>query len=350
MPKITGKENTTPQLCALIYSKHQEGMTTGDIATFVNAHPQTIQRIIKNYNERGHHDDAPRTGRPHKLDERALRHIKISLEGNRRQCLSNLTSDINNALTSPVHPDTVHRTIHTQLGMNACVAAKKPFLKPIHKKERLFWARTYRNWEQEDWKHIIWTDEASVELEKGSSVVWVWRRPGERYLDKCLTPTFKSGRQSLMIWGCIAYGRIGPLIRIPKDQKTGADYVDLVLGGPLLDIYMELSEERGLVAVMEDGAPVHRCNLAKNFRTRHKIDIFPHPAQSPDLNPIEHVWKKLKVQINQRDIRPKTVDEMWEALQEEWQKIDVEFINKLISSMPNRAEAVYMAKGGSTKY
>ena len=350
MPKIIGKENTTTQLRALIYSKYQEGMSPSEIATFVGYTTRTIQRLIKKYEERGHHNDAARTGRPHKLDERTLRHMKISLDGNRRQTLSEITLTVNNALTSPVHPNTIRRALNNDLGMHARIAAKKPFLKAAHKAARLAWAKTYRRWGEEDWKHIIWTDEASVEIGKNSRVVWVWRRPGERHSDKCLTPTFKSGRQSLMIWGCIAYGQLGPLIRIPKDARKGVDYIRLVLGGPLMDLYMELSEERGLVAVMEDGAPVHRCKLARNFRTTHKIDVFPHPAQPPDLNPIEHVWKHLKVKINNREIQPKTVDDMWEALLEEWGKIDAGFINSLIDSMPDRAEAVYEANGGSTKY
>ena len=96
-----------------------------------------------------------------------------------------------------------------------------------------------------------------MEIGKDSRVVWVWRRPGERYDEKCLAPTFKSGRQSLMIWGCMAYGRLGPLVQIPKDERRGVDYVRLVLSGPLWDFYEELYEVRGRVAVMEDGAPIH---------------------------------------------------------------------------------------------
>ena len=41
---------------------------------------------------------------------------------------------------------------------------------------------------------------------------------------------------------------------------------------------------------------------------------------------------------------------MWVAIQEEWEKSDVEFINSLIDSMPERTLAVWEAKGGHTKY
>jgi hypothetical protein len=85
----------------------------------------------------------------------------------------------------------------------------------------------------EEWKRIIWTDESSVELGKNTRIPRVWRLPGEAYLEKCLVPTFKSGRTSVMVWGCIAYDRKGPLVVLPAGQHSGADYVELVLAGPL---------------------------------------------------------------------------------------------------------------------
>ena len=41
---------------------------------------------------------------------------------------------------------------------------------------------------------------------------------------------------------------------------------------------------------------------------------------------------------------------LMDVLQEEWKLISLDFINGLVSSMPKRAEAVYRAKGGPTKY
>ena len=41
---------------------------------------------------------------------------------------------------------------------------------------------------------------------------------------------------------------------------------------------------------------------------------------------------------------------MQEAILEEWEKIDIETINALIDSMPNRIQALLKAKGGPTKY
>jgi hypothetical protein len=42
--------------------------------------------------------------------------------------------------------------------MGAHIAAKKPYLKAVHRKARLAWAKEHRRWGKEDWKRIIWTD------------------------------------------------------------------------------------------------------------------------------------------------------------------------------------------------
>ena len=210
-----------------------------------------------NDKEREYYEDAPRSGQPSKLDDRALCHLNITLERDRHQTLPALTNIINTFTASPVHRETVRRAMANHLGMDAYLAVKKPYLSRAHKCAHLLWARVHRAWGEEDWDWVIWTDECSVEIGKDSRVPWVWRRVGEKYFKKGLKPSFKSGRQSLMIWGCMANGKLGPLILMPKEERTGVDYVRLVLSGPLWDFYSDLTEERGQVAMMEDGAPVH---------------------------------------------------------------------------------------------
>jgi hypothetical protein len=249
-----------------------------------------------------------------------------------------------------VHPTTVQRALKTGLGKSCRIAAKKPFLSVVHIWKRKIWAKEALKMTREDWIRIIWTDESSVEVGKESRESIVWRKPRERYRKECLVPTFKSGRQSVMVWGCISYGMRGPLVRIPSGMCKGVDYVALILNGPLWDFYIEQSEEKGIVKVMEDGAPTHRLKAAESFRSRNSLETFPHPAQSPDMNPIEHVWKQLKVLINKRPICPANADALWVALQEEWLNIDNTFINSLIDSMPHHIQALYSAQGGPTKY
>ena len=74
------------------------------------------------------------------------------------------------------------------------------------------------------------------------------------------------------------------------------------------------------------------------------------PANSPDLNPIENLWHILRTNIKKRVPRPMRKEDLAVALQEEWAKLDMVTVNKLIESMPRRLQAVIDAKGGSTKY
>ena len=71
--------------------------------------------------------------------------------------------------------------------------------------------------------------------------------------------------------------------------------------------------------------------------------------QSPDLNPIEHLWAHLKRKLAEHEEAPTSIQELWERVQKKWDDIEVGECQKLIESMPRRVEAVLKAKGGHTK-
>ena len=79
-------------------------------------------------------------------------------------------------------------------------------------------------------------------------------------------------------------------------------------------------------------------------------DNVPWPAQSPDLNPIEHLWNHLKLRLEEYEEAPRGMKELWERIDEEWNKIEPEVCQNLIESMPRRLEADIKTKGGHTKY
>ena len=276
MPKVTGKENTTPSDRATVLHLFKLGKSASEIQKAVGVPKSTYYDILKCYNERGHNEDAPRSGHPYKIDPHTTCMLNCSIQHNRHQTLSILTSQVNNHLDSPCSLQTVSRTIHDILQYSAYHAAKKPHLKEVHKKKRLAWAKANLPLTTEDFYHIIWTDESSVELGKDSSHHLVWRRPGERYHPDCISATFKSGRSWVMIWAGICYGRKTPLFFLYKNERNGEWYTRNILAGPLFDFWMELSEERGLVLVMEDGAPIHTCKTAKKFRSSIGMDVFGH--------------------------------------------------------------------------
>ena len=80
------------------------------------------------------------------------------------------------------------------------------------------------------------------------------------------------------------------------------------------------------------------------------MEVLLWPAQSPDLNAIEHLWNHLKRKLAEYEVPPQGILELWERVQEEWGKIKPEVCQGLIESMLRRVEAIIKAKGGYTKY
>ncbi|KLO06465.1 hypothetical protein SCHPADRAFT_838046 [Schizopora paradoxa] len=68
------------------------------------------------------------------------------------------------------------------------------------------------------------------------------------------------------------------------------------------------------------------------------------------MNIIEHVWDHLDRLVRSRDPLPKNKQEFWDALQEEWYGISLDYIENLYASLPRRVEALRKAKGEYTKY
>ncbi|MBW0556902.1 hypothetical protein O181_096617 [Austropuccinia psidii MF-1] len=66
---------------------------------------------------------------------------------------------------------------------------------------------------------------------------------------------------------------------------------------------------RECILLMEDNAPIHTARASTDWRNRHDIQKLDWPAHSPDLNPIENVWKTMKSQISKL-YQPQTVDEL----------------------------------------
>src|ERR1700742_3955061 len=132
MPQTSSTRPLTPELRNIIVQTAENGIQHGEIANFVGVSLRTVQRVLANYKIHPDFNDAKRSGRPKKLDQRDLRHLKTTIRSDRRQSLAELTQNVNNFSSSPVSQRTVKRAVNNDIGMNKRVAAEKPFLTPRH--------------------------------------------------------------------------------------------------------------------------------------------------------------------------------------------------------------------------
>jgi len=151
-----------------------------------------------------------------------------------------------------------------------------------------------------------------------------------------------------MVWGCIEWNGVEHLAEV-KERMDADQYV------AILEKHMPSSlEESGIpeekVIFQQDNNPKHTSKKAKKWIKNNNITLLDWPAQSPDLNPIEHQWVHLKKKLAKYQTALKGVWEIWERVMEVWNNIPPEVCQNLIESMPRRLEAVIKAKGGHTKY
>ncbi|KAG1444232.1 hypothetical protein G6F55_012392 [Rhizopus delemar] len=84
-----------------------------------------------------------------------------------------------------------------------------------------------------------------------------------------------------------------------------------------------------------DNDPKHKAKSTIDWLDNHQVRyISDWPAQSPDLNPIEHVWHQLNLKLSCYERRAKNTDELWERVEKVWNGFDKELCQRYIDSMP----------------
>lgn len=151
-----------------------------------------------------------------------------------------------------------------------------------------------------------------------------------------------------MVWGCLTATGTGRLYRI-EGKLNAAGFVRI-----LDTAFLSSLEDHGLdssaIIFQQDNDPKHTSRLAKNWFRNNHIELLPWPASSPDMNIIEHAWEVLERQVRSRSPLPRNLEELWVALVEEWERLDMVVVRGLYDSMPRRLAALKAAKGSYTKY
>jgi transposase len=211
-----------------------------------------------------------------------------------------------------------------------------PLLKDTHKERRVqFCNAAIQARAQLDWtKSVVISDESRFALFSDSRRAWVqtgYPSP-KTFLGQ---PKKAAGK---MVWGAIGKGYKSELIGFAINSTVDAGtYQRMFL---VKHIFTDMREKfaatgRPMPHFQQDGAKPHVAKTTMAFFREHHINVIPNwPANSPDLSPIENLWGVLKRRVAIRE--PQNIDQVWNCLKDEWNKLDQRMIDRLIDGTYRR--------------
>lgn len=336
MPNLSSHQRS------LIIGMAQAGRPYIDIARQLNIHRNTVSNTVRRFQATGSIQELPRSGRPRVTDAQDDLYIRTSHLRNRFRSAAFTARNLPNQRR--ISDQTVRNRLKNY-GIKPYRPAKRITLNNVHKRNRLAWCNARINWNHNQWRQVLFTDESTFGIQRKRGAMWVYRRPGERYSAFCVDERDRQRGGKLMVWGGISYNGKTAL-HIVEGNLTAARYIAQIVDPHVLPY---LNANPGTI-FMQDNATPHAARLTIAHLNNHNVNTLPWPSKSPDFNPIEHLWDALDQKIRKRPNQPRTLADLRQALNEEWQRFPLYIIRRLISSMRRRCQACIAARGGHTRY
>lgn len=337
MPRLTHDDRVR-----VITLLEEDNLTITEIAQRFNVDRRTIQRLRTKHQHTGSVDDVPHNRRARVSTPREDRYLIRLSANNPRMVSRTLRQRWNTDRAVQSSSRTVRRRLYNA-GLYGRIAKKKPLLSQRHRNLRLQWANERAELTVEDWRRCLFTDETPVHLIQSRQMRYVRRRGGQAYQPGYTRPTVHSSGGRIMVWGGISSDpERRPLVRVPPTVNAE------VYSNLLREHVGPLQLPRHNMVFQQDNATAHRSRRATTTLEELGIEVLPWPAQSPDLNPIENMWSRMKNEIENIEVHG--FDALWIETLRVWRAIPQDYVLNLIDSMPRRIQEVIAARGGPIKY
>ncbi len=164
-----------------------------------------------------------------------------------------------------------------------------------------------------------------------------------------IVSTVQAGGGGVMVWGIFSWHTSGALVPIEHYLNATA-YLSIVADHvhPFVTTLYPSSDGY----FQQDNAPCHKAQIISDWFLEHDNEFtsLKWPPQSPDLNPIEHLWDVVEREIRIMDLQQTNLQQLNYAIMSTWTKISEKCFQHLVESMPRIIKVVLTAKGGPTWY
>ena len=142
---------------------------------------------------------------------------------------------------------------------------------------------------------------------------------------------------------CLTRAKLG-LFLSPETIMNKEKYVNLLISklGPHSSVHK-------CQIFMHDGAPCYHSKVVKKYLEERRKQTLEWPGNSPDLNPINSLWKLMKSKVSEK--HRSNLATLQTAIKKACiNEIFPDCCCKLIESMPRRLQEVSKHNGGRTNY
>lgn len=320
----------------IFLAKNQYGPQFGasKIAKIVKCNRKTVNHWLNRWNETKDLFDRPRSGAPRKTTvEQDQMMVDAALDE-----MSATSKTIHDELADDevtVSQTTIQRRLK-DAGLKYSKPLSKPLLSEWHRQQRLAWAKSMKNY---DWSKVMASDETQISLH--ATHKFTWQRPGERKVVRTVKYPLK-----VNVWGCLSEKGFGRVFCFKENLNSEFLCHNVYRKALLPSARQNFGQSQWFL--LEDNDPKHRSNYSRTWKSDHEIVTLSWPSLSPDMNPTENVWSLLKVKVTQR--RPRTLEDLVAAIQNEWNELPRELAYNLMNSMERRVQSLIDSSGDYTLY
>jgi transposase len=339
---------------ARIMAWKEEGISSEAIAQWLGQHRSSINRLINRARELKDGQLPERmggSGRPRNLSKVVLAIIQRQIVKYPMMTAVDLKSSLPEL--EEILERSIRRAILKDLKMPSRSAAQKPLLTAGMKKKRLAFAQKYKDWTNEQWSRVMFSDESTFRCIRATKTKV--RRPmgSDRYDSRYTVKTVKHPA-SLMVWGSFS-GAVGHggLFFLSKNTTINSERYQQTLEDHLLP-FMQIHQ---CTHFLQDGAPCHASKKTKAFLAQQPFIVMvgaaafhrdglagQQPRSQPYREPVEHYEEWAEEQGHR--LCPQAAGRAQEAVGHPGSS----HVAHLSDSMPRRLQMVLNAKGEMAKY